>query len=359
MILLSMNKEKWQMIFFLIMIFQLGNSRAAGAIAFDKIQNIYYSCADETTGEAKKCAKKYCEEKSGHQCDVPMWSSVDSPGWSALARHDQGVIASWGMASKDGAIADALAKCMNKNPSKQCKLDLTFFDDEGKSRKSVPVIRKKVLVKRSGGEDEGSKQYYSMQGTAIAINSEGFIITNNHVLNGAINCQYIPENQSPGIAKLIRSDSEQDLAILKMDRNTTSFVTFSESDPAKGEIIYAIGYPRQQELATQQIFTDGVVSATAGYKNNLKWIQHTAALQTGNSGGANFDINGNISGINVAFLATAQSVNFSIKPSTVKKMLDAYEIKYTTGSPSTNSIKSIQQIIKSAESHTMKIVCLN
>lgn len=344
------------MTFFLIMIFQLGDSRAAGAIAFDKMQNIYYSCSNKNIGEAKKCVKESCEDKSGRICDVSFFSQAVSSGWNALARYDQGAVVSWGKKNKDDAISDALARCINDNPSKQCKLDFTFFDDEGESKKSVPPILRKVLVRR-GGEDEKSTKNRISQGTAIVINSEGFIITNNHVLNGAINCRYIPEHQSPGIAKLIKIDPKQDLAILQMDRNIDSFAIFSENDPWKGQVISAIGYPMQQELATQQIFTTGVVSATAGYKNNLTLVQHTASIQQGNSGGPILDEYGNISGINVSFLPSAQNVYFSIKPSIIKLMFNAYKIKYSIGSPSTNIIKSLQKIANNAESYIIKIEC--
>ena len=120
-------------------------------------------------------------------------------------------------------------------------------------------------------------------------------------------------------------------------------------------------------LASQQIITSGLVSATAGMNDDASRIQHSASTQPGNSGGPLFNRAGGIAGVNVAVLKSdalmrnkgivAQNINFAIKPSSVKKFLDAYSIKYST-SDNTAQVDP-ETLAKAAEDFVIKIECFN
>jgi S1-C subfamily serine protease len=170
----------------------------------------------------------------------------------------------------------------------------------------------------------GSGQHLVATGTAFAVNAKGVFITNRHVIEG---CKRITIDGNE--VRVGLSDATDDLATLYSHMKTPSFATFREPDDGRpGESVVALGFPLTGLLATQANVTTGIVSATAGLGGDARYLQITAPVQPGNSGGPLLDDEGLVLGIVSAkldALATAkasgslpENVNFAIKTSVIQ-----------------------------------------
>lgn len=166
-------------------------------------------------------------------------------------------------------------------------------------------------------------------GSGFVIDTEGHIVTNNHVVEDA---QYISVTFVDGTivdAELVGRDPEADLAVIKVDPAKTPLkpVTFADSSEAfVGQQVYAIGNPYGQEFT----LTQGIVSALGRSLQNEnsfsipELIQTDAAINPGNSGGPLLDMDGRVIGVNTAILSNSQSgsgVGFAIPSNTVRRIV--------------------------------------
>ena len=159
-----------------------------------------------------------------------------------------------------------------------------------------------------GGAREGQPQPFEGLGSGVIINAEkGYVLTNNHVVNGAdkINVQLSDGNEYD--AKLIGHDEQTDIALIQISgaKNLTQ-VKIADSDSLKvGDFAVAIGNP----FGLGQTATSGIISALGRSGLNLEglenFIQTDAAINRGNSGGALVNLNGELIGINTAILAAS------------------------------------------------------
>lgn len=172
-------------------------------------------------------------------------------------------------------------------------------------------------------------------GTGFPINSEGWILTNAHVVE---KCDRI-EVKGFGIASDPRIDSTNDLALVKVDNTTLKPIPFRKSPVRLGEDIVAIGYPLAGLLSDSVKVTTGNVNALAGMRNDTRYIQISTPIQPGNSGGPVTDKAGKLLGITTASLSkqfadeigiTAQNLNFAIRASVAELFLQSQNIRYET-----------------------------
>ena len=155
-------------------------------------------------------------------------------------------------------------------------------------------------------------------GSGIAIGPD-LIATNDHVANGADELGvYIHEEEKVYSAKLVITDPENDLAIVKVV--DPSFQKFSNLPYGfkcdledVGNNIYVLGYPLVQTMGREVKLTTGVISATSGFKEDSSQYQISAAIQPGNSGGPLFNEDGCLIGIVCAKHLGAENVNYAIK----------------------------------------------
>jgi serine protease Do len=168
-------------------------------------------------------------------------------------------------------------------------------------------------------------------GSGVIISDDGFIVTNNHVIEDATNIEVVMNNNQRFYAKIIGTDPSTDLALLKIKARDLPFVHYGNSDSIKpGEWVLAIGNP----FELNSTVTAGIVSAKARNlrilrdRNNLQvesFIQTDAAVNPGNSGGALVNLQGELIGINTA-IATAtgsySGYSFAIPVSLVRKVMD-------------------------------------
>lgn len=168
-------------------------------------------------------------------------------------------------------------------------------------------------------------------GSGVIISDDGYIVTNNHVVEDASNIEIVMNNNQRYFAKLIGTDPTTDLALLKVKAANLPFVRYGDSDKiTPGEWVLAVGNP----FDLNSTVTAGIVSAKARNirilqdKNNLEveaFIQTDAAVNPGNSGGALVNLRGELIGINSAIATSSgsfQGYSFAIPVSLVKKVMD-------------------------------------
>lgn len=160
------------------------------------------------------------------------------------------------------------------------------------------------------------KRMESSLGSAVLISKEGYLLTNNHVTAGASQIIVALQDGRETVARVIGSDPETDLAVLKIDLPNLPAITLGRSDMIRiGDVVLAIGNP----FGVGQTVTMGIVSATGrnqlGLNTYEDFIQTDAAINPGNSGGALVDAQGNLLGINTAIFSRSggsQGIGFAI-----------------------------------------------
>jgi serine protease Do len=159
-------------------------------------------------------------------------------------------------------------------------------------------------------------------GSGVIFSQEGYILTNNHVVEGAKELTVTMNDQQEYKAEIVGCDPSTDLAVLKIDagKNLPSAHMGDSEELRVGDWVLAIGNP----FGLNNTVTSGIVSAKgriigAGPYDNF--IQTDASINPGNSGGPLFDMNGKIMGINTAIIAQGQGIGFAIPVNTAKPLI--------------------------------------
>lgn len=163
-------------------------------------------------------------------------------------------------------------------------------------------------------------------GSGVIISPEGYILTNNHVVEGADEIEVTLTDSRRASATVIGTDPETDLAVLKVQLDKLPVIVLGDSDKlAVGDRVLAIGNP----FGVGQTVTSGIVSALGrsqlGINTFENFIQTDAAINPGNSGGALVDVSGNLMGINTAIYSRSggsMGIGFAIPVSTAKMVLE-------------------------------------
>jgi len=163
-------------------------------------------------------------------------------------------------------------------------------------------------------------------GSGVIVASQGYILTNNHVVEGATEIAVMLPSGKVADAQLLGRDPDTDLAVLKVDATDLPPITFAEPGSVQvGDIVLAVGDP----FGVGQTVTQGIVSATGrnrlGINTFENFIQTDAAINPGNSGGALVDIDGNLVGINAAIYSESggsQGIGFAIPVSLARQVMD-------------------------------------
>lgn len=172
-------------------------------------------------------------------------------------------------------------------------------------------------------------------GSGFAINDDGAIVTNDHVIQG---CRRLA-NPELGQLTVVARDATADLALLDAAAAPAALLALRRDGEVRlGDEIIVLGFPLQQYLAPQLNLTQGIVSSLAGLGGDLTLLQITAPVQPGNSGGPLLDMSGNVGGVVVSRLdglrvasetgALPENVNFAIKLSELRGFLDANGVAY-------------------------------
>lgn len=162
-------------------------------------------------------------------------------------------------------------------------------------------------------------------GSGVIINDTGYILTNNHVIDGAEAIQVALHDGRTTGAEVVGTDPESDLAVLKVELEQVPAITLGPSESLQvGDVVLAIGNP----FGVGQTVTLGIVSATGrnqlGLNTFENFIQTDAAINPGNSGGALINTNGELVGINTAIFSRtggSQGIGFAIPMSLAKGIM--------------------------------------
>ena len=160
------------------------------------------------------------------------------------------------------------------------------------------------------------KRMESSLGSGVIVSENGYVLTNNHVIEGADEIQLALRDGRSAEATVVGTDPESDLAVLKIDLNNLPAIAFSDSgDLRVGDVALAIGNP----FGVGQTVTMGIISATGrdrvGINTFENFIQTDAAINPGNSGGALINPYGHLIGINTAIFSRSggsQGIGFAI-----------------------------------------------
>ncbi|MEP6971561.1 MAG: trypsin-like peptidase domain-containing protein [Betaproteobacteria bacterium] len=163
-------------------------------------------------------------------------------------------------------------------------------------------------------------------GSGVIVSPAGYILTNNHVVEGADEIEVMLNDSRKASAKVIGTDPETDLAVLKIDLDKLPVVVIGNSDAVQvGDQVLAIGNP----FGVGQTVTSGIISALGrnqlGINTFENFIQTDAAINPGNSGGALVDTQGNLLGINTAIYSRSggsMGIGFAIPMSTAKQVME-------------------------------------
>ncbi|WP_176327181.1 Do family serine endopeptidase [Burkholderia vietnamiensis] len=210
------------------------------------------------------------------------------------------------LSSKDGSLPP--------DPRAKDPLFRYFFGDRNNARKQ---------------QDEPAANL----GSGVIVSPEGYILTNQHVVDGADQIEVALADGRTATAKVIGSDPETDLAVLKINMTDLPTITLGRSDRSRvGDVVLAIGNP----FGVGQTVTMGIISALGrnhlGINTFENFIQTDAPINPGNSGGALVDVNGNLLGINTAIYSRSGGslgIGFAIPVSTARTVLESI---ITTGS---------------------------
>jgi len=178
------------------------------------------------------------------------------------------------------------------------------------------------------GQGNGTKKYAQVgTGSGVIISSDGLIITNNHVIDGATELEITLNNKEKYPAELIGTDPDNDIALLKINAKTElPYIPYANSDNVKvGEWVLAVGNPYNLTSTV----TAGIVSAKGrdleGNGKVESFIQTDAAVNSGNSGGALVNIRGELIGINTAISSRTGSFigySFAVPSNIAKKVIE-------------------------------------
>lgn len=175
-------------------------------------------------------------------------------------------------------------------------------------------------------EGGAMRQQQTGLGSGVIVSPEGYLLTNHHVIEGADEIEVQLADGRPARARIVGTDVETDLAVLKIDADRLPAVAFGNAPALQvGDIVLAIGNP----FNVGQTVTAGIVSALGRNRLGLStfenFIQTDAAINPGNSGGALVDVQGNLVGINTAIFSRSGGslgIGFAIPVDTARQVME-------------------------------------
>ena len=196
---------------------------------------------------------------------------------------------------------------------------------------SIRVEMKRPQTQNFGfpffGDQPNNPGFSTGGGSGVAISTDGYILTNNHVIKNATRIDVTLKNGKRFRAKLVGSDAATDLAVLKIQGKGIKAAGFASSDSARvGQWVVAIGSP----FGLDYTVTTGVLSAKGrgglGANEIEDYLQTDASINPGNSGGPLVDLRGNVLGINTMIIGQGTGIGFAI-PSELAKRVSSQIIK--------------------------------
>jgi serine protease DegQ len=202
---------------------------------------------------------------------------------------------------------------------------VNIYADKIVTERPVRIYHDPLLQRFLGGvAGPAMRRREQSLGSGVIFTSDGYVLTNNHVISGANDIKVMLHDGRVAHARVIGSDPDTDLAVLKIDASQLPTIAVDPDPPRVGDVVLAIGNP----FGIGQTVTMGIVSALQRQLSLSPYedfIQTDAAINSGNSGGALVNARGQLVGINTAMLnrdVGAQGIGFAIPVRTAKRVLE-------------------------------------
>ncbi len=232
------------------------------------------------------------------------------------------------LAQSPGAAASGVLRASSYNDAVRRAMPsvVNIFTSKEIRAPSHPLLNDPIFRRFFGEQLPDEGQRASSLGSGVIVTSSGYVLTNNHVVETADEIEVALADGKKLLAKVVGSDPETDLAVLRIDGENMPAISFGSSESLRvGDIVLAIGNP----FGVGQTVTNGIVSALGrtglGINTFENFIQTDAAINPGNSGGALIDAAGNLVGINTAIFSRSGGsigIGFAIPVSTAKMVLE-------------------------------------
>jgi serine protease Do len=182
-----------------------------------------------------------------------------------------------------------------------------------------------VIYKNLGTKEDRKFASANIEGSAFALNNNGYVLTSWHLVNGADSIFIQNSSTERALTKIIFNDPALDIAVLKLENEELSKkwqipFTFNGKSTDVGEEVFTLGYPR-----TDVVYGEGSLSSLSGYGNNPAMYQVSIPVNEGNSGGPVMDSQGNVIGVIYGKLTTAEGTGYAIKSTEIIKSITAVE----------------------------------
>jgi S1-C subfamily serine protease len=213
---------------------------------------------------------------------------------------------------------------------------------------------------------EKSPKLTNVNGTGFVISTSGHVLTNNHVINGCVGDVHGNlAGEATTTLRVVSKDETNDLALLQAPGAFKDAARIRATAIHSGDSVIAIGFPFHGLLTSDFTVTTGIVNTLSGVLNDTRYLQISAQIEPGNSGGPLLDTAGNVVGVVAEKLNAIkfaklmgdipQNINFAIKTGAVRDFLDNSVVPYQSTEPGAE-LKTAE-IAKGARAYTMLISC--
>ncbi|MET4292999.1 S1-C subfamily serine protease [Bradyrhizobium sp. LB8.2] len=261
-----------------------------------------------------------------------------------------------------GPVIAALANCATKVKA----------DGLSKAGDFTKIAAKPQPAPDKQAPPVGSKATRARSGTGFVVSANGHVVTNNHVIDGCVgDIKGNLTGEASMALRMVSSDANNDLALLQAPSTMTfkDFARIRDRSIRSGDSVIVIGFPFHGLLTSDFTVTTGIVSSLSGMRNDTRFLQISAPVQPGNSGGPLFDTTGQIVGVVTAKIpvlriaaATGnipENINFAIKTGALRDFLDNSVVPYQTSEPKGELKGELKttDIAGNARPYTMLISC--
>jgi S1-C subfamily serine protease len=261
-----------------------------------------------------------------------------------------------------GPVIAALANCVTK--VKADGLDKAGDFTKGAAKPAATADKQGAPPAGKSGKGTRSSSGF---GTGFVVSASGHIVTNNHVIDGCSELKGNLTGEAAMVLRVVSADANNDLALLQPSSAATfkDFARIRDRSFHSGDSVVAIGFPYHGMLTSDFTVTTGIVSSLSGMRNDTRFLQISAPVQPGNSGGPLLDtsgqivgvVTGKIPGLRIAALTgdIPENINFAIKTGALRDFLDNSVVPYQTAEPK-GELKT-PDIAGNARAYTMLISC--
>lgn len=250
-----------------------------------------------TTTKLPTCSEMGREELKCTVCN----KTTEARATETTNNHDFELFITPPTVEQDGYTTYKCKKCAHSEVGDYVKLENKEFTAQEIYEKISGATVKVFSYDKTG------KQFSS--GSGFVVTNDGKLITNFHVIDGAYTVKVkFYDGEFFNVTNILGYDKNNDVAVLKITKNTEEYLKISTEKVKTGDTVYALGNP----LGVENIFSQGIVSRESISANGIDCIAFTAPISPGNSGGPLVNTKGEVVGINSMYMPDGQNLNFAI-----------------------------------------------